>query len=300
MKRSSSPGSGGRRGGLATKGEPARNIRLAFKLEQAYVSRRRYDRAVRLLDGLLRRSDLGDRMRFEILCRKADCLEHLGRPREAVDLVRSLTRKFRKESLGFSLLGEYLHRIEEDHSGALRALARALKLEPEDPDSLWWRGQVYQVGFAMLGKARSVYRAALAADPEYSPAHESLAVLAETEGKWIEAIDWRKSHYRLTRWPPDLAALAVLYLRLGNCAAARKYARRAVRRAPGDAQAWLVLAEAYAAVSRPGRAAKALRRFAALARRGPGAILSSRDIACLEPALARPEVRKLLKRFPVR
>ncbi|MCH7472018.1 hypothetical protein IIA79_03595, partial [bacterium] len=118
-------------------------------------------------------------------------------------------------------------RTWSDRGGYVRdfeALRRALKLQPKDADSLWWYGQVHQLGLADLPRARRSYMSALEVEPNYAAAQESLAVLCEAEGKWIEAIDWRKSHYRRTLLVNDLVSLADLYLRLGNVVAARKYA----------------------------------------------------------------------------
>ena len=273
-------------------------VRVAFKREHALFSNHRYPQALVLLTDLLARPDLTSRQRFEALCRKADCLEHLQRPKAAVELLREVTRAHRDEVLGFSLLGEYLYEVMDDCAGALRALRRALRLNPKDPDSLWWRGQVYQLGLAKLALARKSYRAALESDPGYAPAMDSMASVAEAEGKWIEAIDWRKNHYRRTRQAHDLVQLAELYLRLGNVPAAQKYARQASKRAPGLASGWLVLAKALAAGRRLAHGAEALKRFTKLAHPRSGPFVYSRDFAWLEPLLDRPEVQALLPRIP--
>lgn len=276
----------------------AEPVRQAFKREQALFTRHRYTQAMALLSDLLSRPDLTPRQRFEALCRKAECLEHLKQPRLAVDLLREVTRSNPNEPLGFSLLGEYLYRIHEDCRGALKALGRALALSPKDPDTLWWQGQVYQMGQADLDRARKTYLAALEADPVYASAMESLAVLCEAEGKWIEAIDWRKMHYKRTRQAGDLVQLADLYLRLGNVAAAQKYARTAVHRSPNAASAWLAMAKALAAGRKGKRAADALARFAKLAHPKAGPFVYSRDFVFLEPIIDRPDVRRLLPTLP--
>src|ERR1041384_1598767 len=113
-------------------------VKAAFKREQVLFTRHRYDQALTLLGELLGRPDLTDRQRFEALCRKAECLEHLNRPRAAVELLREITRAHPDEALGFSLLGEYLYRVYDDCPGALRALGRALALNPKDADTIWW------------------------------------------------------------------------------------------------------------------------------------------------------------------
>jgi hypothetical protein len=87
------------------------SINAAFKREQGLVGMRRYGQALALLDALLARRDLSPRQRFDAMCRKADCLEHLYRPGEALALLRAITRKFPKEALGYSLLGEYIYRV---------------------------------------------------------------------------------------------------------------------------------------------------------------------------------------------
>ncbi len=276
----------------------AEPVRQAFKREQALFTRHRYTQAMELLTELLARPDLTPRQRFEALCRKAECLEHLKQPRLAVELLREVTRSHPNEPLGFSLLGEYLYRIHEDCRGALKALNRALSLAPRDPDTLWWQGQVHQMGQADLDRARRTYMAALEADEQYAAAMESLAVLCEAEGKWIEAVDWRKKHYKRTHQPGDLVQLADLYLRLGNVAAAQKYARTAVRRSATSPAAWLALAKALAAGHRTRRAVDALGRYAALAHPKAGPYIYSRDFVWLESIIDRPEVRRLLPKLP--
>ena len=281
-------------------GQVAEPVRAAFNREHALFSHHRYVQALDLLTELLARPDLTARQRIEALCRKADCLEHLQRPRQAVELLRKVTRSYPDDVLGFSLLGEYLYEVMDDCRGALRALRRALKLNPKDPDSLWWKGQVYQLGLSRFGAARKAYQAALEADAGYAPAMDSLAVICEAQGRWIEAIDWRKAHYRRTRHAHDLVQVAELYLRVGNVPAAAKYARQAARREPGDAAAWLALAKAMTAARRFARGAGALARFARLADPKTGPFAYSRDFAWLEPLLERPDVRRILPRIPKR
>jgi tetratricopeptide (TPR) repeat protein len=276
-------------------GEPVRN---ALKREQALFTRHRYAQALSLLSALLERPDLKPKDRFEALCRKAECLEHVRRPRESVRLLREIARAFPHEPLGHSLLGEYLYRIMGDHAGALRSLSRALSLSPRDADSWWWKGQVYELGLADLSRARRCYQAALDANPRYAAAMESLAQVSEAQGRWIEAVDWRKTHYRRTRSPGDLVQLAELYLRLDNPVAAMKYARSATRRAGGDPAAWLADAKAHAAGRRFARAVRSLKRFARLASPDAGPFVTSRDLGFLEPVLDRPDVRRLLPRLP--
>lgn len=279
---------------------PADPVKAAFKREQALFTKHRYEQAMGLLTELLGRPDLTARQRFEALCRKAECLEHLNRPRAAVELLREITRAHPDEALGHSLLGEYLYRVHDDCPGALRALNRALSLNPKDADTLWWRGQVWHQGLADLPRARRAYLAALEADARHASSMESLASLCESEGKWIEAIDWRKRHYLRTRQPADLAGLADLYLRLENVHAAMKYARSAIRRAPRSATAWLQSAKAHAAGRRFARAEAALRRFARLADAATGPFVLSRDFGYLEALLdRRPAIRGLLSRLPV-
>ncbi len=281
--------------GAAAVAEP---VKTAFRREDTLFSRRRYDEALALLAEVLGRPDLTRRQRFEALRRKAECLENLRRPREAVQLLRGITRAYPREALGHSLLGEYLYRVHDDVRGALRALNRALRLDPKDSDSLWWKGQVWELGLADFRRARRAYLAALAVDPGCAAAMESLAIVCEAEAKWVEAVDWRKAHYRRARAAADLVHLADLYLRLGNPEAAAKYARSAVRRSPDSATAWLNYAKAHAAAGRAACAAEGLRRFIRIAEAKPGPVVTSRDFAYLEPVLDRPDVRSLLPRLP--
>lgn len=281
------------------RGQQQEPVRAAFKREQVLFNRHRYNQALELLADLLGRPDLTSRQRFEALCRKAECLEQMHRSLSALKLLREITRMHPREPLGFSLLGEYLFRSQDDSRGALTALRHALKLQPKDPDTHWWMGQVYQFGLGRFRQARRAYTAALDVDAGYVSAQEALASLCESEGKWIEAIDWRKAHYRKTRDADDLAGLAELYLRLHNVVAAHKYARTATRRDPRSAGAWLAYAKTLAAQGRLSRATAALRRYVPLAGRLSGPLLSSRDFVYLEPLLDRSGVLSLLKKLPV-
>ena len=280
-------------------GRATEPVRSAFRREAGLFNRRRYSQAIGVLTDLFVRPDLTPRQRFEALCRKAECLESLRRPRAAVELLRDVARSYPGESAGFSLLGEYLYRVHEDMPAALKALRRALRLAPRDPDSLWWYGQILQFGLADFKKARRFYQAALEACPRYAAAQESLAQLCEAEGKWVEAIDWRKAHYRCAHPASDLVSLAELYLRLGNAKAARKYAQSAVRREPGSAAAWLACAKALASLGKHARAAESLKRFMRLASPKTGPFVATRDLAFLEPIASRPQVQRLLTRLPV-
>jgi len=282
----------------AATGKAAEPVKTALRREDTLFSRHRYREALDLLADLLGRADLTSRQRFEALWRKAECLEHLMRPRQAVALLREISRAYPDEALGHSLLGEYLYRVCDDGPGALRALRRALRCAPKDADSLWWTGQVHHYAFGDLRRARRAYQAALDADPGYEAAMDSLASVCESEGKWIEAIDWRKRHFRRTRSAGDLTFLADLYLRLGHIQAAMKYARSAVRRSTRNATAWLLCAKSYAAGGRVTSAVEGLRRFARLVDPVGGPFVSSRDLGFLEPILDRPEVRSLLERLP--
>ena len=286
--------------GTAATGTLAEPVTSAFGREHALFSRHRYEEALALLADLLGRADLTRRQRFEALCRKAECFEHVRRPRQSVILLREISRAFPNEALGHSLLGEFLYRVCDDCHGAIRALNRALRINSKDPESLWWKGQVYQLGLADFRRARRCFLGALAADPGYEAAMESLASICEAEAKWVEAVDWRKAHYRRTRAAADLVQLADLYLRLGNVPAAMKYARSAVRRSPNGATAWLNFAKAHAAGRRFRRAAEGLARYARLADELAGPFVHSRDFGFLEPVLDRPEVRRLLPRLPAR
>jgi len=282
---------------LAT-GQIPEPVRSAFKREQSLFTNRQYERALILLGDLLARPALTPRQRFEALCRRAECLESLKRPRAAVALLREMTRAFPCEPLGFSLLGEYLYRVNEDSRGALAALKRAASLAPRDSDTFWWIGQVLQYGKGDLKRARRYYGRALEANPRYPAALDSLASLAEAQGQWVDAVDWRKRHYRLTRQAADLVSLADLYLKLGNPAAARKYARSAARRDPGTPGVWLELAKANAALGRKKAAVKSLARFARLVDPKAGPFVSARDFAFLEPVVSIPAVRRLIPRLP--
>lgn len=276
----------------------AETVMAAFKREQGLVVNHRYAQALAVLEAVLGRGDLTPRQRFDAMCRKADCLERLFRLREALELLRAVSKEFPQEALGHSLLGEYLYRVKGDCREALGAVGRSLKLNPRDAESLWWKGHILQCGLARFKRARRCFLAALAAEPEYGPAAESLAILAEVEGKWIEAIDWRKAHYRWTRRADSLVALAELYLRVGNASAARKYARQAARKEKGSAYVWLALAKAHAAEGRLRFALQALKRFRRLVD-SSGPFVSASDLAFLEPVIGLSEARGLLRRLPL-
>jgi len=275
----------------------AEPVRDAMSRESRHFSGRRYTRAHEVLEELLRRPDLTRNQRFEALIRKAECLERMGMARSALDVLRAVTKSFPDEPLGWSLLGEYLFRIGEDSPGALQALGRALELSPDDPDSLWWRGQVFQSGLGNFKHAREAYQAALKADEKYGAAMGSLAELCEAQGNWIEAIGWRKSHFARDRKAADMTALAELYLRLGNFPAALKYARSAIHRLPRDAGAWLASAKAHAASGDTSGAALALGRYSSLAHPKSGPLIYSRDMAWLQSVLDRPGVARIVRKF---
>jgi tetratricopeptide (TPR) repeat protein len=160
-------------------------VPTVLRREQSLFTRRRYDQALDVLTALLARPDVKPGQRFQALCRKAECLENLRQPGKAVSLLREVVRAFPQEALGHSLLGEYLHRIHDDARGALRSLGRALRLSPRDPDTWWWKGQVFQHGLGEFRRARACYKAALDADPKYASAMDAMATLCEGEGKWI-------------------------------------------------------------------------------------------------------------------
>jgi len=286
-----SPAASGRAAGKA---DP---VSEALRRESRHFTGQRYGKSVELLEDILRRKDLKPRQRFEALCRKAESLERIGRARAALEILRAVTKSHPNEPLGFSLLGEYLFRVAEDPYGALTALGRALEMSPEDPDTFWWRGQVYQSGLGDLKRARECYLFALRCDPKYAQAMESLAVLAESSGKWIEAIDWRKAHYLREKRASSLSAIAELYLRLGNLPAAQKYSASAVRRSPRDASAWLIQAKALSACGILPKAAQALERYAKLANLKAGPHIYPRDMFWLEPLMDDPRSAGIVGRF---
>ena len=272
-------------------------INEALKIESSHFTGRRYGKSIELLEGLLKRKDLKPRQRFEALCRKAESLERLGKSRGALDILKAVTRAHPGEPLGFSLLGEYLFRVMEDSSGALGALSKALELAPDDPDSHWWRGQVFQSGLNDPKRARECYLSALRSDSKYGPAMESLAGLAESQGRWIEAVEWRKMHYLRERKAASLSAIAELYLRLGNFPASQKYSLSAVRRAPRDASVWLIRAKALSASGIAVGAIEALVRFSGLTNPKTGPLIFSRDMFWLEALLDNPKVSSIIRRF---
>lgn len=269
----------------------------ALRRESRHFTGHRYGKSVELLEGILRRKDLKPRQRFEALCRKAESLERIGRTRAALEILSAVTKSHPNEPLGFSLLGEYLFRVAEDPFGALVALGRALEMSPEDPDTLWWRGQVYQSGMGDMKRAKESYLYALRADPKYVQAMESLAVLAESSGKWIEAVDWRKAQYLREKRASSLSAIAELYLRLGNFSAAWKYSASAVLRSRGDASAWLTHAKTLSASGLLVRAKSALERYASLADYRMGPHIYPRDMFWLEPLLDFPRTAGIVARM---
>ena len=275
------------------------SVKSVLRREQVLYGSRRYGQALGLLDAVLARADLTAHQRFEALTRKAACLEQLRRPAQALTVIRQTARTYRDDPLAHSLLGEYLYRVAGDSRGALRALGRALKLDPKDPDTHWWMGQVHQLGLNRPARARRSYLAAMDADQRYAPAMNSLAELAELGSRFIEAIDWTKAHCRVTRSSGDLTVLADLYVRLGNANAAVKYGRLAVRRDVRSARAWLALTRALAGAGRPRASANALSRFAALANPRSGPFLSGADLARLEEVLDLPCMRGMRERLPV-
>jgi tetratricopeptide (TPR) repeat protein len=279
---------------MSRKGDP---VAEALRQESRHFTGRRYGKSVELLEDLLRRKDLKPRQRFEALCRKAESLERIGRSRAAMEILRAVVKSHPNEPLGFSLLGEYLFRVAEDPAGALSALGRALEMSPEDPDTFWWRGQVYQSGLGDLKRAKECYLFALRSDPKYVQAMESLAILAESSGRWIEAIDWRKAQYLREKKASTLSAIAELYLRLGNIAASLKYSSSAVRRARRDAAAWLTQAKALAASGLVPRASRALGRYAALADARTGPHIYPRDMYWLESLMDEPGPAAIVGRF---
>jgi len=269
----------------------------ALRRESRHFMGRRYGKSVELLEVILRRKDLKPRQRFEALCRKAESYERIGRARSALDILREVVKAHPNEPLGFSLLGEYLFRVGADPQGALIALSRALEMSPDDPDTLWWRGQVYQSGLGDMKRARESYLYALRADPKYGQAMESLAVLAESQGRWIEAVEWRKAHYLREKKAQVLSAIAELYLRLGNPAAAGKYSSSAVRRSGRDASAWLTQAKALSASGNLAGAKSALRRFGRLANSRSGPHIFSHDLYWLEPLMDDPDSAEIVRRL---
>ena len=269
----------------------------ALRRESRHFTGRRYGKSVKLLEDILLRKDLKPLQRFEALCRKAESLERIGRVRSAMDILRTVTKSHPDEPLGFSLLGEYLLRVADDPQGALTALARALDMSPDDPDTLWWKGQAYQAGLGDMKRAKECYLYALKADPKYAQAMESLAVLAESQGRWIEAVEWRKAHYLREKRPASLCAIAELYLRLGNLPAAQKYTASAVRCSPRDAMTWLTRAKALSAVGDLARAIKALSRYASLADARIGPHIFPRDMFWIEPMMDDPHAAALIRRF---
>lgn len=281
-------------GRMAGKADP---VAEALKRESRHFTGQRYGKSVKLLEDILRRKDLKPRQRFEALCRKAESLERIGRSRAALEILRAVTKSHPNEPLGFSLLGEYLFRVAEDPAGALAALGHALEMSPEDPDTFWWRGQVYQSGLGDLKRARECYLYALRCDPKYAQAMESLATLAESQGRWIEAIDWRKAHYLREKRASSLSAIAELYLRLGNLPASQKYSASAVRRSPGDASAWLVRAKSLSASGMLSRSRAALVRYARLADSRMGPHIYPRDMFWLEPLVDDGFFSGAIRRF---
>lgn len=282
---------------LAEIGAPAEPVKEVLRRESRYFSGRLYARAHKVLEGLLKRGDLSPNQRFETLCRKAECLERLGQSKDALEVLRAVVKAWPDEPLGFSLLGEYLYRIAEDSAGALAALARAVELSPDDPESHWWRGQVYQSGLGDLKRAREAYLAALKTDRRYAPAMESLATICEAQGRWIEAIEWRKSHYSMEKKAASLTALAELYMKVGNFPAALKYAGSSVRRSAHDAGAWLTLTKALTASNSLDQAMDALTQYAKRAHPKAGPLIYSRDMVWLQPLLAKKAVAKVIRKY---
>jgi tetratricopeptide (TPR) repeat protein len=283
---------------VAEAGRP-QSVKSLLGREQVLYGSRRYGAALGILDAVLARSDLTGRQRFEALTRKAACLEQLRRPAAALAVIRNTARGYRDDPLAQSLLGEYLYRIAGDFRGALRALGRAAALDPRDPDTRWWMGQVYQRGLNRPVPARKACLKAIEADQRYAPALDSLAELAEMEGRFIEAVDWTKAHYIVARTPADLATLSELYLKLGNPEAAVKYGRLAARRDPRAPRSWLALALALARADRTRAAANALKAFMSRASRRNGPFLSGADLACLEAVLDLPCLKGLREKLPV-
>jgi predicted O-linked N-acetylglucosamine transferase (SPINDLY family) len=152
-----------------------------------------------------------------------------------------------------------------------------------------------------LPEAEASFRAALAANPDFPEAHNSLAITLHALGRPEEALGhWRRA---LAVRPDDLAArqnLAIALTERGEPAEAAEQARAAVALAPQHAPGHLALAAALSGLGKldeaeaASREAVRLRPELAAARRGLARVLQLRG----RPREALDEAREALRLDP--
>ena len=88
-------------------------------------------------------------------------------------------------------------RAKHDLAGALALLDEELLEDPTNASALYWRALV-RIDLGDASQADADLRAAMAADPDYRPAHERLASRAARAGEWDDVISiwspWLSRH----------------------------------------------------------------------------------------------------------
>lgn len=143
---------------------------------------------------------------------------------------------------------------------ALAQFDEALRLDPRDARSSFYRGRVH-LRFGSVLKAEADFKAALRVDPKMVEAHEALGQLYKSQKVWEPAeAEMRQALTLQPKDPRHLAALADLYLEMQRPGEAIPHYLAAVAHAPRDARLWTGLGLAYRGAGRTDDALEALRQ----------------------------------------
>jgi len=153
---------------------------------------------------------------------------------------------------------------KETPTEALTQFDEALRLDPRDARSFFYRGRVH-LRFGSVLKAEADFKAALRVDPKMVEAHEALGQLYKAQKMWEPAeAQMRQALTLQPKDPRHLAALADLSLERKRPGEAIPRYLAAAALAPQDASAWTGLGLAYQGTGQHGEAVEAFKQ--ALAR----------------------------------
>lgn len=162
---------------------------------QVYAALERHDRAVAVLERLVRRTPDNDALKFEL----AAAYEQASRPADAERLFREIIGADPRHALALNYLGYMLADSGERLDEAVSLVSRALEIEPGNPsyeDSLGWayfkQGR-YELAATHLAKAAAAASTSSIIQDHYGDALFALKRYEDAIAAWRRALEGDRS-----------------------------------------------------------------------------------------------------------
>lgn len=128
----------------------------------------------------------------------------------------------------------YVHAESGKQAGAIQEIGKAFSLDPSNPRTLAWEGQILG-SLGEWGRAEQTYNRLLKVRPNYWQAYNDLGWVLTLQGKYQQAVEsFRTATVAAPRSALAFNNLGTLYLRLGNFREASQNIKKSIDLKLGD------------------------------------------------------------------